>query len=251
MKKGSINLFIIIFILVFTAKAFSVEQLTADTKKFDVYKTEYSALSNSNFNSKLLKTDTLVMFGGSILGAGFLYLLPESITNWDKDDSSNIFKKWKENVKAGPVQDEDDWFLNWITHPYWGAVYYTAARSAGLNIFYSFGYSVFLSTFFWEYGIEAFAEIPSKQDLIITPVVGSIFGEMFYLTKRRILKNDYKLFNSSIAGHVTVFLMDPITTISNLFIKDKSNNDQFVAYSFPTVDNNGHIGYNISVNFKF
>ena len=52
-----------------------------------------------------------------------------------------IFKKWKDNVSEGPVKDEDDFFLNYITHPYWGAVYYMSARSAGANIFYSFLYS--------------------------------------------------------------------------------------------------------------
>ena len=193
------------------------------------------------------------MFGGSIAGAGILYLLPESVTNWDKDDASNIFKKWERNVREGPVKDKDDWFLNWITHPYWGAVYYMAARSSGLGILYSFGFSCFLSTVFWEYGIEAFAEVPSKQDLIITPVVGSIFGELFYLSKRKILNNDYKLLNSTKLGHVALFLMDPITEISSLFIKDKSliEEQKVAIHSFPMVDNDGNLGYNIALNIKF
>ena len=218
----------------------------------DVYNNKYT-IHTTNINTKLLKTDTLIMFGGSIAGAGILYLLPESITNWDKDDASNIFKKWEKNVREGPVKDKDDWFLNWITHPYWGAVYYMAARSSGLGVLYSFGFSCFLSTVFWEYGIEAFAEVPSKQDLIITPVVGSIFGELFYLSKRKILNNDYKLFNSTKLGHVALFLMDPITEISSLFIKDKSliEEQKVAIHSFPMVDNDGNLGYNIALNIKF
>lgn len=219
-----------------------------------VYFDNYSIYTSETLNKKLLKTDIYVMFGGSILGAGILYLLPESFTNWDKDDGNSIFKKWGKNVRKGPVKDNDDWFLNWITHPYWGAVYYTAARSSGLGIFKSFGFSVFLSTFFWEYGVEAFAEIPSKQDLIITPVVGSIFGEAFYLTKRHILQNDYKLLNSAKLGHIVTFLMDPITEVSNFFIKNKKTNNEnsnITAISFPNIDKNGHIGYTMALNIKF
>ena len=240
------NIILLIIITLFTTKnAFSYNGF------LDVYKDKYT-IHTKNINKQLLKTDTLIMFGGSIAGAGILYLLPESVTNWDKDDASNIFKKWERNVREGPVKDKDDWFLNWITHPYWGAVYYMAARSSGLGVLYSFGFSCFLSTVFWEYGIEAFAEVPSKQDLIITPVVGSIFGELFYLSKRKILNNDYKLFNSTKLGHVALFLMDPITEISSLFIKDKSliEEQKVAIHSFPMVDNDGNLGYNIALNIK-
>ena len=81
------------------------------------------------------------MGGASIIGAGILYLLPESFTNWDKDDASNIFKKWKNNISEGPVKDSDDFFLNYITHPYWGAAYYMSARSSGASAPYSFLFS--------------------------------------------------------------------------------------------------------------
>ena len=205
----------------------------------------------NDINYKLLKTDTLVMVGASAVGAGILYLLPESFTNWDKDDSRGIFEKWKDNVSEGPVKDEDDFFLNYITHPYWGAVYYMSARSAGANIFYSFLYSTLISTFFWEYGVEAFAEVPSKQDLIITPVVGSLFGELFYKSKRHILSNDYMLLGSTELGKTAVFLMDPITEISKFFIGDKNNdNEEFVVYSNPIISNNG-FGYNVNLKYRF
>ena len=219
----------------------------------DVYTRPYSLMEN-NIEASLLKRDTLTMFAGTFVGVGVLYLLPESFTNWDKDDASNIFKKWKKNVSDGPVMDEDDFFLNYVTHPYWGAVYYMTARSAGANIFYSFGYSVLLSTFFWEYGVEAFAEIPSKQDLIITPVVGSLFGEGFYLAKRHILNNEYKLLNSTTLGHVTIFLMDPITEITKWFMKDYrtkvEENHNVALFSYPTFNNNG-FGYNINFSMAF
>ncbi|WP_203249645.1 MULTISPECIES: DUF3943 domain-containing protein [Cysteiniphilum] len=64
----------------------------------------------------------------------------------------------------------------YIGHPYAGAIYYMAARDSGFGEFESFLYSAFISTFFWEYGVEAFAEVPSIQDLIVTPVDGWLLG---------------------------------------------------------------------------
>lgn len=218
-----------------------------------VYNRPYNAFDN-HIEYKFIKSSLITMAGASVIGAGILYLLPESFTNWDKDDTSNIFKKWKDNVSEGPVRDSDDFFLNYVTHPYWGAVYYMSARSAGANIFYSFLYSTMLSTFFWEYGIEAFAEVPSKQDLIITPVIGSIFGELFYITKRHIVDNNYSLFSSQRLGKFTIFLIDPITEISKIFLKDEKKykkNQDVALFSYPFINEHGNFGYNIIFSYKF
>lgn len=153
--------------------------------------------------------------GATVIAFGVLWVMPESTTNWDKEEmkEKGIAWKWKENVKAGPVWDEDNWVLNWITHPYSGGVYYMTSRSAGFSRLESFGYSAIMSTFFWEYGIEAFAEIPSIQDLIITPVVGSVIGEGFFYAKKSILKHDKKVLKSRTLGITTLFLIDPFNTI--------------------------------------
>jgi hypothetical protein len=157
--------------------------------------------------------------GTAVLAFGILWAMPESASNWDKEEikEKGILWKWKENVKAGPVWDEDDWVLNYITHPYSGGVYYMTARSSGFNIFESFLYSAFMSTCFWEYGIEAFAEIPSKQDLIITPVLGSVVGEGFFYAKKSILKNDHRVLKSKLLGYTTLVLIDPFNTILDGF----------------------------------
>ncbi|HSD07731.1 DUF3943 domain-containing protein [Flavobacterium sp.] len=163
--------------------------------------------------------DSAMYVGAAIAAFGILYAMPESVTNWDKEDmkENGIFHKWKENVKAGPVWDEDDWVLNYITHPYCGGIYYMTARSSGFNIFESFLYSAFMSTFFWEYGIEAFAEIPSKQDLIITPVLGSVVGEGFFYAKKSILRNDHRVLKSKFLGYTSLALMDPFNTLLDSF----------------------------------
>lgn len=159
--------------------------------------------------------NTAIVFGTTIVAYGILWSLPESFTQWDKEEmrKNGIGVKWKENVKAGPVIDEDNFFLNYVMHPYFGGVYYMTARSNGFNIFESFTYSAIMSTFFWEYGVEAFAEVPSVQDLIVTPVLGSVVGEGFFYAKKTILKNNSKVLNSRFLGKTSLFLMDPLNTI--------------------------------------
>ena len=147
--------------------------------------------------------------------AGILYMMPESVSKWDKSKMKNLGKNWRDNVKAGPVVDNDDWAINFIGHPYSGAAYYQIARHSGLGPWGSFGYSVVMSTFFWEYGVEAFAEVPSIQDLIITPVIGSIMGEIFYRTEMRIRANDGKVLGSKKFGSFLMIVMNPMGAISD------------------------------------
>ncbi len=157
--------------------------------------------------------------GTTIIAFGVLWAMPESTTNWDKAQmkEKGILWKWKENVKAGPVMDKDNWVLNWISHPYCGGIYYMTARSSGFTVLESFTYSTIMSTIFWEYGIESFAEIPSKQDLVITPVIGSVIGEAFFYAKKSIVKHDKKVLKSKFLGITTLFLMDPFNTILDGF----------------------------------
>ena len=170
--------------------------------------------------------------GTTVIAFGILWAMPESITNWDKEEikEKGFFWKWSENVKTGPVMDEDRWVLNWITHPYCGGIYYITARSSGFTVLESFGYSAIMSTFFWEYGIESFAEIPSIQDLIITPDVGSVVGEGFFYAKKSILRHDRKVLKSKFLGYTSLLLMDPFNTILDDFgYKDKVKTQMNVA----------------------
>jgi len=197
--------------------------------KVNIYDIPYSLTANYP-NYKRLGINTAVLSGAGIAALGVLSLLPQDATSWNKKEITDVppFKRWWRNIRKGPVVDKDNFIFNYILHPYGGAVYYMGARSQGFNLFYSFLYSAAVSTFFWEYGIEAFMEVPSIQDLIVTPVAGTILGEGFYLLKRYIVNNDYKLFGSGFLGNVAVFLVDPLNEIVGLFGGDpnrkKKNN---------------------------
>jgi hypothetical protein len=154
-----------------------------------------------------------------VLGAGafgVIYSLPESVSKWDKSRGfSALAGQWKERVSEGPVIDEDSWAVNYIGHPVTGALYYTVVRNQGFSRMESFAFSFAMSTFFWEYGIEAFAEIPSIQDIIVTPIIGSLMGELFHLWGEKIEGNHGELFGSRMLGKTASVLMDPAGAFSN------------------------------------
>ncbi len=229
------------------AHAESIESSDTETS---IYERPYS-LTENIVDTQMLKRNTLALVGTGVATMGFLYLMPSSFTNWE-DDGESPARKWWDNVSRGPVWDSDDIFLNYVTHPYAGAIYYMGARSAGVNAAYSFLYSFALSTFFWEYGIEAFAERPSIQDLIVTPIAGAVVGEWFYLSKRAILEDDGRLWGSKGLGKAALLLMDPMTEIADyIWGDDKPVNNSFSLSSRPFMSRGGSFGYGISMSFKF
>ncbi|PAF52877.1 ubiquitin--protein ligase [Helicobacter sp. 13S00477-4] len=157
---------------------------------------------------KYLGTSVGILGIGLLVGITGLYLMPESVTNWDREKFG--FRSWFQDVRIGPAVDNDNFWLNGVAHPYFGAVYYMQPRIAGYTWAESVLFSFVTSAFFWEYGIEAFVEIPSWQDLIYTPAMGSIFGEIFYQLTRYIQSNEGKLFGSRFLGYTLIGLMDPI-----------------------------------------
>ena len=146
-----------------------------------------------------------------IAAAGILYLMPESVTKWDKSTMSfsTVTDKWKLDVKAGPVWDKDDWVINYIGHTYQGAAYYVVARHSGFDWKGAFLFSTICSTFMWEYGFESFAEVPSIQDLIVTPIAGSLLGELLLHGEETIMENDGKVLGSKMLGKISLVLIDP------------------------------------------
>lgn len=194
----------------------------ADYGRPSIYDFPYSrTLSMPDW--KHLWVNTGVMVGAGVATMVILESLPSDATAWNKKENAKVsmWKRWKQHVTAGPVWDHDNLVFNYLLHPYAGAAYYMGARSCGLNCWGSFLYSFCISTVFWEYGFEAFNEIPSVQDLVITPVVGSIIGEGFYLIKRHIVSNDYRLAGSKVLGYAVAFLVDPLNECIGYFRGDQ------------------------------
>lgn len=202
---------------------------------------------------KRLGYNTGVYVGVAIISFAILWVMPESVSGWDKVDikENGLTKKWKENVNAGPVLDEDNWILNYVTHPYSGAVYFMTARSSGFTFMESFAYSAIMSTFFWEYGIEAFAEVPSIQDLIITPVIGSVMGEGFFYAKKSIMKNDKRILKSKTLGVTALILMDPFNTFIDAlgYEQEVKTEMNITPIGYGNGSNKSALGVSFSVQF--
>jgi hypothetical protein len=122
--------------------------------------------------------DTLYFAGYQFAAVAILYAMPEDVTGWSVEDKQNYsMSKWWNNITE-PQMDSDDFYLNWVVHPYWGASYFVRARERGYSNMQSFWYSTLLSTMF-EFGAEALAEEPSYQDIVLTPALGSLLGAWF------------------------------------------------------------------------
>lgn len=122
-----------------------------------------------------LTRDAAYFFGYQFVVIGVLYVLPESISSWSPEQKEEYnFSKWRHNI-SNPRWDPDDWYINYILHPYWGLTYYTRGRERGLSEQEAFWFSFGLSALY-EFGLEALFEPVSIQDLIFTPVVGSTLG---------------------------------------------------------------------------
>lgn len=144
--------------------------------------------------------------------AGF-ETLPEDVTRWPKKlKDSSLWDNYRRHTKE-LVWDHDEWAVNYIGHPYSGMAYYNMSRTCGRSPLQSFMFSVFMSTVWWEYGIEAFFEKPSIQDLFSTPIIGSLMGEAAYQAILAIEANDNRLFGSKRLGQSTKFFLDPFTSL--------------------------------------
>lgn len=184
------------------------------------YSLPYSFTGNS-YDWHRLWINTAVLSGAFVGTLLVLECLPEDATSWNRAELQDVplFKRWHDHViKEGPEWDHDKFYFNYILHPYGGAAYFMTARSCGFNFWRSALYCSIISTVGWEYGIEAFMERPSIQDLFITPIVGSCIGEGFYHAKRWLVDNDYCLFGSPVLGGILAFLVDPVNEFTGLWL---------------------------------
>lgn len=92
------------------------------------------------------------------------------------------------NLKSGFVWDTDDFWTNQFSHPYHGGLYFTLARSSGLDFWNSLVYPVG-GSLMWELFMEN--EPPSINDFIVTSTSGIILGEITYRISSLII-NDSK-----------------------------------------------------------
>ncbi len=159
----------------------------AETGQSSTYPWRRTAPSQPDWDG--IYRDTAYFLGYQFIVIGVLYVAPESISGWtDEMKEEYTFSKWVDNVTNPVVRDGDVWWVNYILHPYWGGTYYIRGQERGLDKTDSFLYSTVLSTLY-EYGAEALFEPVSIEDLIITPIVGSLVGEYLFAPLRKYVRS--------------------------------------------------------------
>jgi hypothetical protein len=159
-----------------------------------------------------LRRDTAFFLGYQVIGAGIWFLTPESVSQWTAEQRRTSFQKWWDNVRH-PQWDPDTWYVNYLGHPYFGAIGYIRARERRFGPFGGFWYAALLSGLY-EFGIEAMFERPSYQDLIITPVGGLLVGALLFEPIR-----DYILRKPELHwyDHIPLALTDPLGVSNAIF----------------------------------
>ena len=153
--------------------------------------------------------DTAILAGAQVGAAAVLFALPESVSKWTSEDKKSTFRDYADNFTK-PGFDRDEFYINYVLHPYWGATYYIRGRERGLDQASSFVFSTLISAMY-EFGVECFFEKPSIQDLIVTPVVGSLVGAYLFEPWRESIKSKQEL---CWYDHVALVVTDPIGVLS-------------------------------------
>lgn len=162
-----------------------------------------------------LKRDTMYFLGYQWVTIGVLYVAPESVSGWtDEQKEGYDLSYWWDNV-SHPKMDSDDFYLNYVLHPYWGAAYFVRASERGYSDRDAFWYSVMLSSMY-EFGAEALFEEPSIQDLIVTPVFGSLLGRYFMGVRDDIRERESEMGYRTRRDKWLWVMTDPLGSLNNL-----------------------------------
>lgn len=162
-----------------------------------------------------LHRDTWYFLGYQWVTIGILYVAPESVSGWtDEQKEGYDMSYWWDNV-SHPEMDTDDFYINYVLHPYWGAAYFVRAKERGYSDREAFWYSVLLSSAY-EFGAEALFEEPSIQDLIVTPVLGSLLGQYFMRVRHDIREREFETGLRSRRDQWIWVATDPLGSLNQL-----------------------------------
>ena len=92
---------------------------------------------------------------------------------WANISLNSVFN----NLRQGYEWDNNSFHTNQLSHPYHGAMFYTAARANGLNLLESGAYTA-IGSLMWEFLLET--NRPSQNDSIMTTFGGMALGEALY-----------------------------------------------------------------------
>jgi hypothetical protein len=151
-----------------------------------------------------------VLETGALLGIGAFWYWRKPSSQAGDWDLKFDWSAWRRKLELDAVRfDSNDFLTNAIRHPVAGTAYFHVARENGLPFFQSY-LSSFLASLFWEYFIEV-RELPSLNDIIMTPGAGMVIGESTYQLGRAFAAGP-----PSLGNDLGAWLLSPIRSLNDL-----------------------------------
>ena len=191
-----------------------------EVKQINGYQFTYNIQRSSTYRAVRTSTEILTFCGIGL--ANYYATREENEVDWVYEYTMDDFKQ---KIKDGWYWDPNNFNTNTVYHLYAGMIYYQTARSNYYNIPQSIAWS-FGGSLLWEY-IGEWREQVSANDMIFTPMLGSITGEAFIQTNKFIEKK----MHPGIMRNVITFILDPVGWI-NRTIDSSNSGDMRVRLIF-------------------
>ncbi len=159
---------------------------------------------NANSFPKRFLYSQAILWPSSFAGHVGLYIAKDNF-DWSNAVRWSMYKK---TFSQAPIIDEDHWSWNYEVHPYMGSVSYLAYRNREASVWESIAGTA-LNSIIYEFLIAGGTQTPSLNDLIVTPLGGSLLGEAIFQFKKILLKDRYL----SLFEKILITILDPVEVL--------------------------------------
>lgn len=146
-----------------------------------------------------------ILWPSALGGHLYVYIKEGNLGNLSEIYSLRTYKR---TFTLPPVWDRDSFSWNYVVHPAMGSFSYLSYRNKRAHWAEAFAGAA-VNSAIYEYIIAGGTQQPSINDLIVTPVLGSLLGEGIYQLKKRLLRDHHLNFIEKVA----ITLSDPFEVI--------------------------------------
>jgi hypothetical protein len=154
---------------------------------------------STNTTLKRFAYSQAILWPSSLAGHFYLYIKEDQLGNLRNVVSQKTYHR---TFTLPPVWDRDSISWNYGVHPVMGSFSYLAYRNKRGHWAEAFAGAA-INSAIYEYVIAGGTQQPSINDLIITPILGSLLGEGIYQLKKGILRDRHLNFFEKVIMTVT------------------------------------------------
>jgi len=130
-----------------------------------------------------------ILWPSSIAAHTYMYVKEDIQGDFDWSKVITL-RKYQRTFTLPPVWDSDHWSWNYEVHPIMGSFSYLAYRNRQAPWYEAFAGSA-VNSAIYEYLIAGGTQQPSYNDMIVTPILGSLLGEGIYQFKKWVLRDHH------------------------------------------------------------